>query len=232
MIVMQEICKSYPARNGSATEVLQGVSLHIRPGSYAALVGPSGSGKSTLMHILGCLDTPTSGRYALDGQDVSGMSHAELCRIRREKIGFVFQGYQLLTRLSAAENVAFPLLLRGASEQDRMQAAKQALRRVGLAGREHHRPGELSGGQQQRVALARALCAKPKLLLCDEPTGALDVDSRNEILDLLDSLHADGHTIVMITHDPFVASRAALRYRVAQGAVKPVISARTGTYPS
>ncbi len=231
MIVMEEIGKSYPGRDG-AVEVLRGVNLHIRPGSYAALMGPSGSGKSTLMHILGCLDTPTSGRYLLDGQDVSGMSNAQLCRVRREKIGFVFQGYQLLPRLSALENVAFPLLLRGVSEERRMEEAKRALGRVGLGGRERHRPGELSGGQQQRVALARALCARPRLLLCDEPTGALDVDSRNDILDLLDSLHADGHTIVLITHDPFVASRAVQRYRVTQGAVKPVISAKTGTYPS
>lgn len=231
MIVMEEIGKSYPGRDG-AVEVLRGVNLHIRPGSYAALTGPSGSGKSTLMHILGCLDTPTSGRYLLDGQDVSGMSNAQLCRVRREKIGFVFQGYQLLPRLSALENVAFPLLLRGVSEERRMEEAKRALGRVGLGGRERHRPGELSGGQQQRVALARALCARPRLLLCDEPTGALDVDSRNDILDLLDSLHADGHTIVLITHDPFVASRAVQRYRVTQGAVKPVISAKTGTYPS
>lgn len=231
MIVMEEIGKSYPGRDG-AVEVLRGVNLHIRPGSYAALMGPSGSGKSTLMHILGCLDTPTSGRYLLDGQDVSGMSNAQLCRVRREKIGFVFQGYQLLPRLSALENVAFPLLLRGVSEERRMEEAKRALGRVGLGGCERHRPGELSGGQQQRVALARALCARPRLLLCDEPTGALDVDSRNDILDLLDSLHADGHTIVLITHDPFVASRAVQRYRVTQGAVKPVISAKTGTYPS
>jgi len=231
MIVMEGIEKSYPGRRG-AVDVLRGVSLHIHPGSYAALMGPSGSGKSTLMHILGCLDTPTAGRYLLDGQDVSRMSQSELCRVRREKIGFVFQGYQLMSRLSAVENAAFPLLLRGVGEAERMEAAKHALGRVGLAGREYHRPSELSGGQQQRVALARALCARPKLLLCDEPTGALDVDSRNEILDLLDGLHAEGHTIVLITHDPFVASRAALRYRVAQGAVKPVISAQTGTYPS
>ncbi|MDD5897327.1 MAG: ABC transporter ATP-binding protein, partial [Clostridia bacterium] len=160
MIVMEEIGKSYPGRDG-AVEVLRGVNLHIRPGSYAALTGPSGSGKSTLMHILGCLDTPTSGRYLLDGQDVSGMSNAQLCRVRREKIGFVFQGYQLLPRLSALENVAFPLLLRGVSEERRMEEAKRALGRVGLGGRERHRPGELSGGQQQRVALARALCARP-----------------------------------------------------------------------
>ena len=228
MIVMENIRKVYPGREG-AVEVLNGVSLHIRPGSYAALTGPSGSGKSTLMHILGCLDTPTSGRYLLDGQDVSRMSQSELCSVRREKIGFVFQGYQLMTKLNALENAAFPLLLRGVAECERMEAAAEALRRVGLSGREHHRPGEMSGGQQQRVALARALCANPKLLLCDEPTGALDVDSRNEILDLLDELHADGHTIVLITHDPFAASRAAQRYRVAH---RSVISAGERTYPS
>ena len=228
---MEEICKSYPGRHGMV-DVLRGVNLHIRPGNYTALMGPSGSGKSTLMHILGCLDTPTSGRYLLDGQDVSGMSQSELCRVRREKIGFVFQGYQLMSRLNAVENTAFPLLLRGVPEKERMEAAAQALQRVGLAGRELHRPNELSGGQQQRVAIARALCANPRLLLCDEPTGALDVDSRNDILDLLDALHQDGRTIVLITHDPFVASRAVQRFRVAQGMVKPVISARTDTYPS
>ncbi len=228
MIVMENIRKGYPGREG-AVEVLTGVNLHIRPGSYAALTGPSGSGKSTLMHILGCLDTPTDGRYLLDGQDVSRMTQSQLCGVRREKIGFVFQGYQLMTKLNALENAAFPLLLRGVTEEERLEAAAQALRRVGLAGRERHRPGELSGGQQQRVALARALCAKPKLLLCDEPTGALDVDSRNEILDLLDDLHTEGHTIVLITHDPFAASRAAQRYRVAHGTV---ISAGERTYPS
>ena len=228
MIVMENIRKGYPGREG-AVEVLTGVNLHIRPGSYAALTGPSGSGKSTLMHILGCLDTPTDGRYLLDGQDVSRMTQSQLCGVRREKIGFVFQGYQLMTKLNALENAAFPLLLRGVAEEERLEAAAQALRRVGLAGRERHRPGELSGGQQQRVALARALCAKPKLLLCDEPTGALDVDSRNEILDLLDDLHTEGHTIVLITHDPFAASRAAQRYRVAHGTV---ISAGGRTYPS
>ncbi len=228
MIVMENIRKGYPGREG-AVEVLTGVNLHIRPGSYAALTGPSGSGKSTLMHILGCLDTPTDGRYLLDGQDVSRMTQSQLCGVRREKIGFVFQGYQLMTKLNALENAAFPLLLRGVAEEERLEAAAQALRRVGLAGRERHRPGELSGGQQQRVALARALCAKPKLLLCDEPTGALDVDSRNEILDLLDDLHMEGHTIVLITHDPFAASRAAQRYRVAHGTV---ISAGERTYLS
>ena len=231
MIEMHGIGKSYPGREGDV-QVLKDVSLHIRPGSYAALMGPSGSGKSTLMHILGCLDTPTTGSYLLDGQDVSRMKQSELCRVRREKIGFVFQGYQLMTKWTALENAAFPLLLRGMGEEQRMAEAALALKRVGLEGREHHRPGQLSGGQQQRVALARALCAKPRLLLCDEPTGALDVDSRNEVLDLLDSLYQQGHTIVLITHDPFVASRAAQRFRVAQGTIKPVLSEHAKAYSS
>ena len=222
MIVLENLGKTYTGRGGKQTPVLASVSLRIRPGSYAAFTGPSGSGKSTLMHILGCLDSPTAGRYLLDGEDMSALGHAQLCRIRREKIGFVFQGYQLMNRLSAVENVAFPLLLRGMDERNRLQHARAALARVGLAGRENHRPGELSGGQQQRVAFARAICAKPRLLLCDEPTGALDTDSRNDVLDLLDSLHQDGHTIVLITHDPFAASRACERYRVKDGTVIPV----------
>ena len=219
MIRMYGICKSYPSRTGDPLPVLRDVDLHIRTGSYTAFVGPSGSGKSTLMHILGCLDTPTSGQYLLDGEDVSQLDQLSLCRIRREKIGFVFQGYQLMSKLTAVENVAFPLMLRGVPERERLEQAQRALSRVGLGKHAHHRPCELSGGQQQRVALARALCAQPRLLLCDEPTGALDQDSRNAILDLLDHLHASGHTIVMITHDPFVASRAVSRCRVEDGRV-------------
>lgn len=229
MILLENLCKSYPSREGAPLEVLRGVSLHLRPHSYTAFVGPSGSGKSTLMHILGCLDTPTSGRYRLDGEEVSALDCNALCRVRLAKIGFVFQGYQLMSRLTALENVAFPLMLRGVDEAVRLQTARQALRRVGLAGRERHRPCELSGGQQQRVAVARALCADPRLLLCDEPTGALDTDSRNLLLDLLDALHRDGRTIVMITHDPFVASRAVQRFRVENG---QVISLQGGAYPS
>lgn len=212
MIHLEDAGKSYGGQ-----PVLRGVSLHIRPGEYAALTGASGSGKSTLLHILGCLDVPTAGRYLLDGQDVSRLSEAELCRVRREKIGFVFQGYQLMSRLSAAENAAFPLMLRGVPENRRMAAAREALGRVGLSGRENHRPSQLSGGQQQRVALARALCARPRLLLCDEPTGALDPQSRDEILSLLDAWHREGNTVVVITHDPQVAARAATRYRIEKG---------------
>lgn len=219
MIRVEGLGKSYPGRNGDEAAVLRDVNLHIPAGAYTAFVGPSGSGKSTLMHILGCLDTPTVGRYVLDGEDVSRLDARELCRVRREKIGFVFQGYQLMAKLTAEENAAFPLLLRGVNEADRLRMARRALGRVGLGGRERHRPCELSGGQQQRVAMARALCADPKILLCDEPTGALDEDSRNAVLDLLDELHRDGRTIVMITHDPFVASRAAQRLRVQGGRI-------------
>ncbi len=221
MIHMHNICKSYSTRSGAPLQVLRAVNLHIRPGAYTAFVGMSGSGKSTLMHILGCLDTPTSGTYVLDGLDVSRMPPPALCETRKQKIGFVFQGYQLMSKLNAVENVAFPLMLRGVDERERIRLASEALRRVGLAGRENHRPSELSGGQQQRVALARAVCVRPKLLLCDEPTGALDEESRDGILQLLDEMHEEGHTIVLITHDRHVAHRARERYRVEGGACKP-----------
>ena len=213
MIQLEKVTKSYPG--GEA--VIKAVNLHIRPGEYAALTGPSGSGKSTMMNILGCLDTPTAGRYLLDGMDVSRLTPARLCQVRREKIGFVFQGYQLLSKLSAAENVAYPLMLRGMEPDQRRLLALKALRQVGLSGREDARPSQLSGGQQQRVALARALCCKPKLLLCDEPTGALDPASRDDILALLDGWNRRGNTVVVITHDPVVAAQAATRYHAQPG---------------
>ncbi|MEG1774985.1 MAG: ABC transporter ATP-binding protein [Clostridia bacterium] len=221
MIRMQEIGKIYPVRRGEpALPVLNGVNLQIRPGEYVAFVGPSGSGKSTLMHILGCLDAPSQGGYWLDGEDVSHLDARALCMVRREKIGFVFQGFQLLQKLTALENVAFPLMLRGVSEAERERRAMEALRRVGLLERARHKPGELSGGQQQRVAMARALCYSPKLLLCDEPTGALDEQSRDDILRMFEELHCAGHTVVVITHDPCVAARAMRRYRVEAGKVE------------
>ena len=213
MIQLEKVTKSYPG----GESVIKAVNLHIRPGEYAALTGPSGSGKSTLMNILGCLDTPTAGRYLLDGMDVSRLTPARLCQVRREKIGFVFQGYQLLSKLSAAENVAYPLMLRGMEPDQRRLLALKALRQVGLSDREDARPSQLSGGQQQRVALARALCCKPKLLLCDEPTGALDPASRDDILALLDGWNRRGNTVVVITHDPVVAAQAATRYHAQPG---------------
>ena len=223
MILMENIAKEYPGRRGEAgLRVLSGVNLHVRPGEYAAIVGASGSGKSTLMHLIGCLDAPTSGRYRLDGADLTGLDAKELCRVRREKIGFVFQGYQLLKRLTALENVALPLMLRGVPLRQREAAAMEALRRVGLEQRAQHLPARLSGGQQQRVSIARALCYSPSLLLCDEPTGALDASSRDEVLALLSELHQAGHTIVVITHDPRVADHARCRYRVEGGRIVPV----------
>ncbi len=223
MILMENIAKEYPGQQGEpGLRVLSGVNLHVRPGEYAAIVGASGSGKSTLMHLIGCLDAPTSGTYRLDGAELSGLSGKELCRVRREKIGFVFQGYQLLKRLTALENVALPLMLRGVPLRRREEAAMEALRRVGLAARARHLPARLSGGQQQRVSIARALCYSPALLLCDEPTGALDAASRDDVLALLEELHQAGHTIVVITHDPRVAAHAGSRYRVEGGRIIPL----------
>ncbi|MBQ6798101.1 MAG: ABC transporter ATP-binding protein [Oscillospiraceae bacterium] len=219
MIRLTNVTKSYQTRKQPPVQVLHSVSLHIPEGSYTAFVGPSGSGKSTLMNILGCLDLPTEGEYLLDGENVSCMTPPEMTRVRKEKIGFVFQGYQLMNRLTAEENVAFPLMLRGMEKEKRLEEARMMLSRVGLEGREKHLPRELSGGQQQRVALARALIAKPRLLLCDEPTGALDGESRDGILQMLENLHREGHTIVLITHDQSVAHRAGRRYCVADGHV-------------
>ena len=220
LIVMENVCKAYPKSAGRGpVRVLDGVSFHIRPREYAAFVGPSGSGKSTLLNLMGCLDSPTSGRYRLDGTEVSSLSAQDLCALRREKIGFVFQGFQLLQKLSAWENVAFPLLLKGVEESRRREAALETLRKVGMADRAQHLPNQLSGGQQQRVAIARALCGSPRLLLCDEPTAALDPATRDDLLALFARLHQEGHTIVLITHDLSVAQRAERRFRVEGGRV-------------
>ena len=222
MIVLHSIQKTYPAKGlEGPLNVLHDINLHICPGEYAALIGASGSGKSTLMNIIGCLDSPTSGTYLLDGVDVSTMDASGLCVIRRDKIGFVFQGFQLFQKLSALENVEFPLTLRGMPESRRRPMAMEALRQVDLADRANHRPCRLSGGQQQRVAIARALCYQPKLLLCDEPTGALDPYSRDHMLSVLDNLHRDGRTILLITHDLAVAGRAEKRYLVSGGSLSP-----------
>lgn len=218
MIRMENICKTYPGQRGQpGLTILSNVNLRVRRGEYVSIVGPSGSGKSTLMHLIGCLDTPTSGQYCLDNQNVAGLSPKALCRVRQEKIGFVFQGYQLLKKLTALENVAFPLMLRGMPPRQREAAAMEALQRVGLSQRARHLPSQLSGGQQQRVSIARALCYSPALLLCDEPTGALDESSRDEVLALLEELHDSGHTIVVITHDPCVAAHALRVCRVDGG---------------
>ena len=216
MIIADHLSRAYPMED-RLLYALNNVSFHIRPGEYAAIVGPSGSGKSTLMHLLGCLDSPTGGRYLLHGQDVSALDAAALARVRGERIGFVFQGFQLIPRLTALENAALPLMLCGVPRQERTARAAALLERVGLGDRLHHRPGQLSGGQQQRVAIARALARNPDVLLADEPTGALDPAATNEVLTLLDGLHASGRTIVLITHDARVAARAGRQLLIARG---------------
>lgn len=195
---------------GSEAEVvaLKGVDLVIRQGDFVAIMGPSGSGKSTLMNLIGCLDTPSAGLYACDGVDVSTLDAEELAILRREKIGFVFQGFHLLPRMSALDNVAMPLGYAGVAPAERRDRAQAALVSVGLGERSQHKPNELSGGQQQRVAIARALINQPPILLADEPTGALDSKTGEEILALFKQLRDDGHTVILITHDAHVAEHA------------------------
>ena len=205
VIEVERVTKVY--RTGSiAVAALRGISLTIAQGEYVAVIGPSGSGKSTLMHILGCLDTPTSGVYHLAGDNVSNMSEAALAEVRNRRIGFVFQQFNLLASMSAWQNVELPLVYAGVQRAERKERAMGALARVGLAGRVNHRPGELSGGQQQRVAVARALVTEPDLILADEPTGNLDSVSAADVLRLMDELHEAGRTLVLITHDAEVAS--------------------------
>ena len=218
MIRTEHLYKRYDL-SGRSLNALHDVTLHIRQGDYAAIVGPSGSGKSTLMNILGCLDQPSAGAYRLHGRDVSALSSAELARVRGEEIGFVFQGFQLLPRLSAIENVALPLLLSGTPAKERMQRAKALLESVGLGERLHHAPTQLSGGQQQRVAIARALIRNPAVLLADEPTGNLDGEATADVLALLEELHRSGRTVVLITHDAQVAARAKRQLHIARGAI-------------
>ena len=207
-------------RTGSLeVEALRGISLTIAQGEYVAVMGPSGSGKSTLMHILGCLDMPTSGMYWLAGEDVGVMDEIELAEIRNRRVGFVFQQFNLLPSLSALRNVEMPLAYAGVSRDRRRQRATEALERVGLGDRVAHRPGELSGGQQQRVAVARALVTDPALLLADEPTGNLDSSASEEVLALFAELHRQGRTVVLITHEADIARRAGRVVRIRDGAL-------------
>ena len=218
LIELAGVQKTY--RSGVlAVAALRGITLSIAAGEYVAVMGPSGSGKSTLMHILGCLDVPTEGRYQLAGEDVSAMSEEQLADIRNRRIGFVFQQFNLLATMPAWRNVELPLSYSGVSRAQRRERAVTALHRVGLGDRIQHRPGELSGGEQQRVAVARALVTEPDLLLADEPTGNLDSASTADILALLGDLHAAGRTIVVITHEPDVARRAQRTVRMLDGLV-------------
>jgi putative ABC transport system ATP-binding protein len=203
LLQLESVSKTY-GRGDAAVRALQDVSFSVAEGDFTAVIGPSGSGKSTLMHILGCLDVPTSGGYMFAGEDVSRMTEYELAGVRNRRIGFVFQQFHLLPTMSAWRNVELPLLYR--SSQDRKAAALRALDQVGLADRVNHKPTELSGGQQQRVAIARALVTNPDLILADEPTGNLDSNSSKEVLSILRGLNESGRTVVLITHDPNVAA--------------------------
>ena len=216
VIHLEGVTKVY--RTGSlSVAALRGVSFRIEAGEYVSVMGPSGSGKSTLMHILGCLDVPTTGRYRLDGEDVGGMDEDALAEVRNRRIGFVFQQFNLLPSLNAWRNVELPLVYAGVGRAERRRRAVEALERVGLGDRIAHRPGELSGGQQQRVAVARALVSEPSLILADEPTGALDSASAEDVMSLLAELHEAGRTLVVITHDPDVAAAASRSLRIRDG---------------
>ena len=216
MIVLENLSKTYE-KHGQMVHALETVNLHVPKGEFLAVTGPSGSGKTTLMNILGCLDRPTNGTYLLNGQPVSDLTGSSAADIRNQKIGFVFQSFNLISSMSALENVELPLLLRGVSRKERRRIAREALSRVGLRQRADHRPAELSGGQQQRVAIARVLAADPPLILADEPTGNLDAVTGRGILSILDGLHREGRTIVMITHDPAVAAAAPRTLRMENG---------------
>ncbi|MGZ4616605.1 MAG: ABC transporter ATP-binding protein [Actinomycetes bacterium] len=216
IIELDDVAKTY-ATGAAEVHALAGVSLAIAPGEYVAVTGPSGSGKSTLMHILGCLDVPTSGSYRLAGVDVSGMTETDLAHVRNQRIGFVFQQFNLLASMPAWRNVELPLCYAGIGRAERRGRALAALARVGLADRVEHRPGELSGGQQQRVAVARSLVTDPALLLADEPTGNLDSRSTEDMLELLAELNGAGRTIVLITHESSVAAAAQRSLRIRDG---------------
>ena len=219
MIEVENLTKVY-ALGGAEVRALDGVSLKIEKGEMAAIMGPSGSGKSTLMAILGCLDVPSAGRYRLDGQAVEQLNDDQLADVRGRKIGFVFQQFNLLARTTALDNVMMPLSYAGLSGRERRRRAEDALGKVGLQDRLHHRPNELSGGQQQRVAIARALVNNPAILLADEPTGALDSKTGAEIIGLFQRLHRElGQTVIYVTHDPFIARHTERVIRLADGLI-------------
>jgi len=217
LIQLENVTKVYDSGE-NAVQALRGVDVAIQQGEFVAIIGPSGSGKSTLMHILGCLDSPSEGKYWLDGEEVAMMSSRALARVRNQKIGFVFQTFNLLPRATILKNVELPLLYAGISREERRDRAMKALERVGLGTRAKHRPNELSGGQRQRVAIARALVNTPSLVLADEPTGNLDQKTGSEIIDIFEQLAGD-ETIVLVTHDPAIADRTGRRIKIVDGRV-------------
>ena len=218
LIELQDVARYYQMGD-ERIAALDGVSFAIEAGEMVAIVGSSGSGKSTLLNILGCLDTPSRGQYRLAGRDVQGLSDDERSRVRNRQIGFVFQSFQLLHRASALRNVALPLVYRGLPARERDRRAAEALARVGLSHRMGHKPFQLSGGQRQRTAIARALVTEPALLLCDEPTGNLDSATAEDIMALFHQLHAEHHTILIVTHEPAVAARCPRAIRIADGKI-------------
>ena len=218
MIELENIKKIY-SLGGEEVHALDGVSLNVMEHEFVAIVGASGSGKSTLMNIIGCLDTPDEGNYYIDGQDVTSLSERELATMRNRKIGFIFQQFNLLPKLTAYENVELPLIYQGLPGAERKERVELALERVGLSGRVHHRPNQLSGGQQQRVAVARALATHPSLILADEPTGNLDSRSSRDIMTLIHELHGQGNTIILITHDDGIATQAERQVRIMDGKI-------------
>ena len=219
LIHIENMKKIYnPGEN--EVRALDGIDLDIEKGDLVAIVGHSGSGKSTLMNMLGCLDTPTSGKYVLDGQDVASMTDNQLADVRNKEIGFIFQGFNLISNLDAVGNVELPLVYRGVSKNERKQLAMEALKSVGLEDRMKHKPNEMSGGQQQRVAVARAVAAKPPIILADAPTGNLDTKSTQEIMEILKELHRSGRTVIIITHDEEIASQAHRVIRILDGRIE------------
>ncbi|MBM3438302.1 MAG: ABC transporter ATP-binding protein [Bacteroidetes bacterium] len=218
LISLQDIRKTY-VLGDQTVHALKKIDLNIHQGEYVALMGPSGSGKSTLMNIIGCLDTPSAGQYWLNQKEVSKMSDIELSKVRNDEIGFVFQTFNLLNRLSSLENVALPLVYAGVSQKERLERARETLNKVGLGNRLDHKPNELSGGQRQRVAVARALINNPSLLLADEPTGNLDTQTSHEIMGLFEEIHAAGNTIVLVTHEEDIAKHAKKIVRLRDGLI-------------
>ena len=219
ILKLTDICKDYQ-QGKEPVRVLKNINLTVERGEYLAIMGPSGSGKTTLMNIIGCLDVPTSGTYELDGKDLHNLSDNDLAEIRNKHLGFVFQGFHLMPKMDALDNVALPLLYAGVSVKDRRERAAEALRSVGLEDRIHFMPNQLSGGQCQRVAIARAMVGKPDLLLADEPTGALDTKSGQQIMEIFRRLSEDGMTILMITHAPEIAANANKTYHILDGELR------------